>query len=307
LLSTKLIPLENFKETLRFYLTFFKMKLTLNFLTSPVNIGILCVVLNTIVSEARLVMSDAELKAVNKLRPMVKAEMDEPYMRKDAYLVRYIKWAKLDVSKAAKKLADVHKWRRDNGINTITQEKGLEENSAGKGLFDIKGVDREGEPVYTFQFGLWNLRKAVLAGKAKETIRHWDQIIEGLAERIRELDRGSNNVTRFTIVCDMNGYSPRTHACLNCITLNTAFPVHLMTYWPEIWKRIFVINTPALFVPLLNTFKAFVVNSEGGSIQSFGSNPSEWQPEILKYIAPDQLAPNFGGSKKVRQRKQFNN
>ena len=91
------------------------------------------------------------------------------------------------------------------------------------------------------------------------------------------------------------------------ITLNTAFPVHLMTYWPEIWKRIFVINTPALFVPLLNTFKAFVVNSEGGSIQSFGSNTSEWQPEILKYIAPDQLAPNFGGTKRVRQRKQFNN
>ena len=65
--------------------------------------------------------------------------------------------------------------------------------------------------------GVWDLRRAVLAGETNQIIRYLDQMLEKVTTRAIELlPNSTNQVPLQVILVDVSGFNLRQHMCLSC-------------------------------------------------------------------------------------------
>jgi len=65
--------------------------------------------------------------------------------------------------------------------------------------------------------GLWDIRKAMLAGQRQELARYLDFVYESIDVKIRETrNRSGADVTQFLHLIDMSNYSLKQHGCASC-------------------------------------------------------------------------------------------
>ena len=64
-----------------------------------------------------------------------------------------------------------------------------------------------GRPVVTVHAGDWPVRKAVLSGKSQRMMRYMDKYFEELATYIRQAQANGQNVSQYSELYDMSGYT----------------------------------------------------------------------------------------------------
>ena len=64
---------------------------------------------------------------------------------------------------------------------------------------------------------VWDIRKIMLGGYREYVIRYIDRIFEeGIQHVLNASKVTGKEITQGILIVDLNGYSPRTHACLAC-------------------------------------------------------------------------------------------
>jgi len=80
-------------------------------------------------------------------------------------------------------------------------------------------------------------------------------------------------------------------------------PAHIQSitdyeaYYPEVAKNIYLVNTPRIFQALYQLVQPFMSDASRKALKIYSLNSDEWQAELHKHIAPDQLSVAFGGTK----------
>ena len=67
------------------------------------------------------------------------------------------------------------------------------------------------------------------------------------------------------------------------------------SYYPERLGRMIIINAPSMFSWAWRIFQGFLNDVQRSKITIHGSDPEEWKPVLLTYIAADQIPLEYGG------------
>ena len=68
-------------------------------------------------------------------------------------------------------------------------------------------------------------------------------------------------------------------------------------YFPDMIGAAYFVNVPKAFESLFALILPVMSESLQKSIKTYGLDKEEWQRELTKHIAPDQLSATFGGTK----------
>ncbi|ODN02368.1 SEC14-like protein 2 [Orchesella cincta] len=242
--------------------------------------------------DTRLTIDQAEILA--KFRKRVQPILSRKYMEESIYLVRWLRARQFDINRAEEMLRQHLKWRTDNNLDNIENEDWQ--------LFETEypinqeGFDKQGRPLVQVNFGEWNLRKAAITGRMNKLIRWTYKFFEDASKRVREQQTEGKNVTQFTAVMGLDGFSPLTHTCALCMRYYfTLLNVYEEQYNGNIDKThaLGVIEPVRvvirLVLPLLSE------NTKQGMV-FWGTNRDEWKAGLKRDIEGSQLIQTFGGT-----------
>jgi hypothetical protein len=243
-----------------------------------------------------------EKAALVKFRELVKDVTYADYMKSDPYLIRWIRTKDFDLNEASKMLRTAIKWRKANKIDGILNETFIEFHSPP---YYLDGIDYEGSQVLVLLPARVDMRRIVVSAKRPEAVRFFDQLMEkGEQTSLKLLGViGNNSVPAdqrpdlLTVVMDMQGYSLRQHACLQCLTTYVEWMTHMETYYPGYTKHFIIINAPRIAVPVVELLKPVMSRQTRNAFQVFTANKKEWGPVLKKIIPPDQVRANLGGTR----------
>jgi len=236
-----------------------------------------------------------ERDAINNFRPLVSQYLVQDFQRKDAYLLRFLRAYNLDLKQAAQELEKVHKWRKENNMETILDEK---LGGHQKYLpYKVDGFDRHGRPVIQLYFGKWQLRKYVLAGKRDDAVKQFRQMLEkGLQKIFQTADSTGRDIDQFYLLADLDGYSTRDSLCLGCVPLTLDFATSVDSGYGVFAGNITNLNTPRIFLPVLPLVKQVFRSHALKAYNSYDNDKEAWKKIINNDIAPDQLPSSLGGT-----------
>jgi hypothetical protein len=241
-----------------------------------------------------------EKAALAKMRPLIEESLTQDYMKEDIFLLKFLRAKKLNVDDALDSLRQTLKWRKENNIDNLLSVDLSEVFK--KNPYDIDGVDKEGGPVVIIPFtnDQWDIRKYTVSGQRQVLTRHWDQMLEKIALKLRQLGNSSTirEDVKGILIMDISGHNVRQHACLTCLPLYLEWMQHTESHYPQNFKKLYLINAPRAFSPLLAILKPAMQPSTRDLLNSYGANKKEWSTEFLKLIPADQLPPEYGGTRK---------
>ncbi|XP_035714226.1 SEC14-like protein 2 isoform X2 [Folsomia candida] len=212
-------------------------------------------------------------------------------MKKDIYLVRWLRARNFNIHDAELMLINNLEWRKENGIDTILDEDWSDFEKDFP--FDIQGCDKEGRPVITVPVGDWDIRKAVLAGKQKRTMRYFDKLFEEITTYIRISQEKGENVKQYDLIVEMSNYNLINQGCAMCIPIYHHFLQTYANYYPGTGHSTTLVNVPNIFLTLWEILIPF--RSSRDEFHMYGKNTIEWQAALLKFIDKAQLTKAFGG------------
>jgi hypothetical protein len=237
-----------------------------------------------------------ELEAIKKFRPMVAKHLTEDFMKKDRYLLRFLRSYDFDLEKAARRLEYSVNYRREKKIDGILDE---DLRAHAKHLpFRIGEVDREGYPFDYLPWGKWDLRKYILAGKRDIILRAQQQVFERSFQNIWEVaDKTGKDVDQYHLIVDMEGFHTRQNLCLGCIPLTMEMAAAYDAITPVFGRKLTLVNTPRSFTPILNLLRSTFPFPPVSLLTPYDNNADVWKKELLKDISPDRLIKKYGGTK----------
>jgi len=230
----------------------------------------------------------------DEFRERLIPQVPHDYMREDVYLIRWLRDSYFDVPLAETRLLANLVWRQENRIDTILSEDWSDMDDEYK--YTVEGCSREGKPVITVQAGDWDLRRAVVTGKAKRMGRYFDRLYEEATSLLRKMD---GNATQFITVLDFNNLNIVTQGCPRCINLLFGLLSTYQDHYPGYTHKVMAINTPQYALPLWEVFRPLLDSNTRAVFSFYGKNSKEWRKSLLEDIDPSQLTKRFGGSRKT--------
>nr|XP_025123135.1 putative SEC14-like protein 6 isoform X3 [Bubalus bubalis] len=140
------------------------------------------------------------------------------------------------------------------------------------------GHDREGSPVWYHIIRGLDLKGLLLSVSKQELLRFNFWSLELL---LRDCEQQSQK-----------GLSLR-HLWKPGVELVQEFFSALEANYPEILKNLIVVKAPKLFPVAFNLIKPYITEETCRKVLILGGN---WKQELLKFISPDQLPVEFGGT-----------
>ncbi|OWK13998.1 hypothetical protein Celaphus_00000125, partial [Cervus elaphus hippelaphus] len=155
------------------------------------------------------------------------------------------------------------------------------------------GHDREGSPVwYRIIRGL-DLKGLLLSVSKQEILRfnfrNLELLLRDCEQQSQELGK---KVEKISTVFDFEGLSLR-HLWKPGVELIQEFLSALEANYPEILKNLIVVKAPRLFPVAYNLMKPYISEETRRKVVILGGN---WKQELPKFISPDQLPVEFGGT-----------
>lgn len=156
-----------------------------------------------------------ELQLVEIFRQRLNSLQLGEHDLKTQHLLRWIRAREGELDKAEVMIRTSFAWRKSNGIGpsllAFRPPTLLTSNYPVK----LIGFDKEGSPILSFEFGRWDLRRAVDGGAKEEMVRYKDQILEQIMTLMRLYEEWGRNsgldlgakVTQFIAVSDWEGFS----------------------------------------------------------------------------------------------------
>ncbi|XP_009215364.1 SEC14-like protein 4 isoform X3 [Papio anubis] len=155
------------------------------------------------------------------------------------------------------------------------------------------GYDYEGSPVYFCIIGSLDPKGLLLSASKQDLIRKRIKVCELLLHECElQTQKLGRKIEMALMVFDMEGLSLK-HLWKPAVEVYQQFFGILEANYPETLKNLIIIRAPRLFPVAFNLVKSFMSEETRRKIVILGDN---WKQELTKFISPDQLPVEFGGT-----------
>ena len=236
----------------------------------------------------------AALRAV-AAAALARVHADDAYWRSDHALTRMLGARRFDVDKALAMLEEIVRWRNEVQAWRFLDPGFYKEPEVMRRYFPwgFAGVDRDGFPVLVERIGLTDLLGMHDAVGTDEFLR-WVVFYHELQERMmREASAAlGKDRHKMTVIVDMRGYNMRlaSPATLGVLHKRTRLEED---HFPEVVKRIFLINTPAIFASAWTIVAYFMDEGTRNKVQLLGG---DYFSTVSQYVEEKHLPSFLGGA-----------
>jgi len=235
-------------------------------------------------------LSPEQEKALVNLRedPEIKAARETD----DHELLRFLRARKFDVKAAKENILEFWKWRKDNNVDSITDQP-IRRGETLRKVFPsaYQGFDKIGRPLYIEKTGQID-PDTVFASFTDDEIL-WAHIW-GQEHQIRRAKESSekhgNHIETFTTIMDLTGLSANHRKCLKFTQAISALD---SKFYPERMGHVYIINAPWIFPVLYNTIKGFLDPVTRAKITVV---KGDFKKVLHEHFDLDQLPVEYGGT-----------
>ncbi|KAJ6034573.1 uncharacterized protein N7446_009324 [Penicillium canescens] len=231
----------------------------------------------------------------------------------DATMLRFLRARKFDVEGAWGQFKDTEDWRKDNAIEALYENIGVDSYEAARRMYPqwTGRRDRRGIPVYVFEIRHLD-NKAVAAYNSTMTTgtpeTHKSSTVPA---RLLNLFALYENLLRFVMpLCSsLQRPNPETPIVTSTNIVDVS-GVGLKQFWnlkshmqdasvlatahyPETLDRIFIIGAPAFFPTVWGWIKRWF--DPGTTSKIFILSASEVQPTLTSFMEPSSIPKQYGG------------
>ncbi|KAI8783113.1 retinal-binding protein isoform X1 [Biomphalaria glabrata] len=238
--------------------------------------------------------SDAGLKEEEALRQFKEKISDLITSQDDYSLKKWLQARNYDVTKAEAMFRMSMAYREKMKVDTLLIDyeppEVLKKYMSGGNV----GHDKEGSPVRVELFGHLDMKGLMYSARKsdleKVKLKQCEQHLKDWEIMSKKLNR---RVDGLVVIFDMEGVSskmlwrPGLQMYLHLVSL-------LEDNYPEMLKRMFVINAPRIFPLLYKLCRPLISQDTKNKIHVLGS---DYTSTLLKYIDADELPAYLGGNK----------
>ncbi|XP_013068278.2 retinal-binding protein-like isoform X1 [Biomphalaria glabrata] len=238
--------------------------------------------------------SDAGLKEEEALRQFKEKISDLITSQDDYSLKKWLQARNYDVTKAEAMFRTSMAYREKMKVDTLLTDyeppEVLKKYMSGGNV----GHDKEGSPVRVELFGHLDMKGLMYSARKsdleKVKLKQCEQHLKDWEIMSKKLNR---RVDGLVVIFDMEGVSskmlwrPGLQMYLHLVSL-------LEDNYPEMLKRMFVINAPRIFPLLYKLCRPLISQDTKNKIHVLGS---DYTSTLLKYIDADELPAYLGGNK----------
>ncbi|CAL8109313.1 unnamed protein product [Orchesella dallaii] len=246
--------------------------------------------------EIDLKLTNEQKKIMDKFKEMVIPKLHHQYMKEEIYLVRWLRARDFDLKKSEELLLQNLKWRKQQKMDTIHNEDWSDMQHDFPYYLD--SFDKKGQPVAIAYAKEWDLRSAVVTGRIRRGLRYLDKAMDEANKMIRTQQLEGQNVTQFLFVLHMGHFNLYQHGCPRCITGILEFLDSYENHFPGSADLILLVDTPPVFDAIAQLVREAASPQTKEALKIYGINPKVWKKVLLDVIDADQLAVEFGGTRK---------
>nr|XP_007973598.2 SEC14-like protein 4 isoform X1 [Chlorocebus sabaeus] len=210
----------------------------------------------------------------------------------DYFLLRWLLARNFDLQKSEDMLRRHMEFRKQQDLDNIVTWQPPEVIQ----LYDsggLSGYDYEGSPVYFCIIGSLDPKGLLLSASKQDLIRKRIKVCELLLHECElQTQKLGRKIEMALMVFDMEGLSLK-HLWKPAVEVYQQFFSILEANYPETLKNLIIIRAPKLFPVAFNLVKSFMSEETRRKIVILGDN---WKQELTKFISPDQLPVEFGGT-----------
>jgi len=246
----------------------------------------------------KIVLDDDHKAKVEELRSKVKNYATESAFLRDLYLARFLVTKDWDVDRAAQMFVGSMEWRQS------THPEAIHENFPKAEIFNhlnsvywpgrIVGNTKDGWPVYVESVG--KLDTEGIMNKVDEAARIeygiWKLEDNEVKRKVLEESNGNSETAGMTVVLDLTGVGWGHFSALSLSFFKEASNLSKRNY-PETLRRLYIVNTPALFTMMWKIITPMLDKSTLKKTQILGS---DYLDVLTQEIDIDVIPSNLGGN-----------
>ncbi|XP_052269922.1 SEC14-like protein 2 isoform X1 [Dreissena polymorpha] len=236
-------------------------------------------------------LSPKQETALNEFRDAVKDDLKPK--QGDQFLLRWLRARNFDVKKAEKMLRSAIEWRKANGADTILDNyEGIEVIEKYR-TGGVLGHDKTGCPIYIDPYGLVDMKGLLSSVKKQDLMRKFIHVMETIAKTCEEESAKTGKMLdQITVIYDLRNIGVK-HMWKPGVDMYLAIVDAAESKYPEVLKRVFVINSPKFFPLIWSVVRPFLHENTAKKVLVLSGNYKE---ELLKEIDADQLPACYGGT-----------
>jgi hypothetical protein len=239
--------------------------------------------------------SPEQLKVLEEFRAAVTNMgcTNPPY--DDAYLLRFLRARKFDLTKALQMWSNFIKWRQENSIDSVDTYDFSEIDEVKKFYpHAYFRTDRKGRPIYIERVGQLKLQNLFKVTTQDRLVKYYCQSYERLLKEIFPAcsKAAGQPIAQTCTILDLKGgsMSMMSSQVYNFVQLASKLG---QDYYPEILGQMFIVNAPMLFTGVWAVIKPWIDEKTRNKIKILGS---KYEKELFEVIDPQNL-PDFLGGK----------